>query len=153
MRLMPHALSESERDDVVETAQEKFLADYPDAPPTTMHRLYQRVVLNTALDYLRRKRRHERTLAKYASVLAQTHTEDAAAALARREVRSIVVKAIADQLSPAEAMIIYARFYCNKKFAEISEDLNMPISTVHSQAHKALCKLRQSFLTYKDMID
>ncbi len=63
------------------------------------------------------------------------------------------MRALVDELEPTEAVIIYARFHCNKKLAEISEDLDMPISTVHAHLGKALVKLQRKLMTYEGLLD
>lgn len=98
------------------------------------------VAYREALAYRRRQGTHKKALDR----LQESRSEDAAHEddpLVRAEITSTVREAI-DELSPDLQQVLRMRIYEDKTFAQIAEELDIPLGTALGRMRNAMIKLR-----------
>ena len=149
-------LSESDREDLVQTALLKILrAKYPleRMSEAQVLSLARTVVTKLVIDDWRRKCRRQRAYGCHVQIATElVSEEDASGRLEQQERRKVVLEALVDALDVRERRVVYDRFFLNKRLAEIAGHMGMPVSTVHATLTRALRKLSVKLRFYEDAL-
>ena len=95
-----------------------------------------RIVINTALDFLRWKKRHPTCWDE--EVPEISYEEDGLSADERIDLYEML-----DRLQPEERTYIILRFFEERSFKEMAEILQLPETTVKSRIYRLLAKLQK----------
>jgi len=137
------------RDDALELAQESFARAFramrrfkPDMP---FYPWLHRIIRNTCLNHLKRKRRHgEQSLeALVANGFDARDTRPDPEAVAERNDLKASIAAAMRRLSPEHREILRLRHFMEMSYAEIAVCLAVPEGTVMSRLHGARKSLRR----------
>lgn len=101
-----------------------------------------RVAYNEALAVRRRQKVGERVYHTWARGVAAAEPSAESGACRAEEVAA--VRRALDGLPDDQQQVVRMRIYEQKKFAEIAEELQLPLGTVLSRMHLALNKLRRA---------
>ena len=134
--------------DVCQTVFAKAVDQYRKIPEGAERAWLLRVASNEAIDVLR-KRGREKKHTQAAAVPLPLETDDAGRIAIRQE-RARQIRDVVGGLSDFDRQIVEGRFQRGQTFAEIAEELNKPLGTVLSRAHR-LMKTLKSLL--RDMND
>lgn len=145
------------REDALDISQEAFAKAYVSLPafkseasfPTWLHR----IVVNLAIDGLRRRRRSGETsyddtrTTPEARPAEPSTAEDPAAALATRQVRALLARGIA-QLPPAQRAVLVLREIEGMRYEEIARTVGCNLGTVMSRLFYARRRLQHVLKNY-----
>ncbi|MFP6770343.1 MAG: RNA polymerase sigma factor [Planctomycetaceae bacterium] len=100
-----------------------------------------RVAYNEAMLLGRKRQLHERSLRKIAlRPLPESETPEQRAGLVESAER---VRDVLEQLSPEQQAVVRKRIYEDKTFAEIAEELQVPLGTVLTRMRTSLGRLQR----------
>ena len=136
------------REDALELAQESFARAYRAMPrfdtDLPFFPWFYRIIRNTCLNHLKKKRRHGETsldsLCESGYDVADSG-EDPMRAAALSDLRRAIATAM-DRLSPEHSEILMLRHFQELSYAEIAACLGVPQGTVMSRLHAARRSLR-----------
>jgi RNA polymerase sigma-70 factor (ECF subfamily) len=132
--------------DVMQTVFAKLLERGSDVREPTARGWLFRVAYNEAMLILRRGRVHTHALRQLGNPSrfhkAKTPPQACPDALIREETLQAVRRAV-DSLPEAQREVLIMRIYENKTFAQIAEQLGVPLGTVLTRMRSALEKLRR----------
>jgi RNA polymerase sigma factor (sigma-70 family) len=149
----PRGLSEDQRLEIAQTTLLKLYQHYPHVAWPEKRALCRRIARFTALDHLRRAAVQKRFRGAHQGAVDSPSKDDVAAALAKAEIRTLVLDAVVHSLTPDEQRIIDARFFQGMTLVRIASEMDIPISTLHGRLMKALGKLGATLGRYRDLLE
>lgn len=101
--------------------------------PTLIRSWFFRILINTALDFLRERKR---------CLYLETDMLEVLSAGAKDEYRDLELKEALERLSTINKTVIVLRYYKDLKLEDISAILNENVSTIKTRLYSSLKKLR-----------
>ncbi len=115
------------------------------------------IATNQAIDALRRQKRHQAVRLTQESdadgaddlphllTLMESH-EPGPAEMLQAEERRLLVRAAVDRLPDFLRQVVILAYYQSLKYKDIAEIMDIPVGTVKSRLHTALCKLHEAWV-------
>ena len=127
--------------DVVQSTFAKFVERGHETRPKARKAWLYRVAYHEAMAIRRRQAAGKRAVEKTSWIAAENH-EAADLPVIREEEQELVRDAL-EQLSPDQRDVVRKRIYEGKRFAEIAEELNIPLGTALTRMRSAMAKLKK----------
>lgn len=134
--------------DVCQSVFSKVLAKHSDIPLGSERAWLLRVAKNEAIDVLRKRGREARHT-RAAAIPLPLETEPSERSLLRDE-RAMIVREVIAELSPFDQEIVRRRFELGQTFAVIAEEIDKPLGTVLSRAHRLMKSLESRLRDVND---
>jgi RNA polymerase sigma-70 factor (ECF subfamily) len=137
------------REEALDLAQEAFVRVYHAIdrfdPKMPFYPWFYRILANTCLNYLKKKkRRNETSLDSLVEQGYDAHEPgNDPSELAHRQDQRYAVRAAMDRLSPEHREILRLRHLQEMSYVEIAKQLGIPAGTVMSRLHAARLNLRK----------
>lgn len=129
-------------EDVVQATFARAADSAAGIEPAAMKAWLYRVALNEAITWKRRAGVAERAARQLSQRLGEPGCEVPEDALIRRETVE-QVRVVMQSLSADEQEVVRARVYHEKTFAQIADELGLPLGTVLTRMRRALEKMRR----------
>lgn len=127
--------------DVLQTAFARVAERGGEVAPGSLRSWLFQVAYREALALRRQRENRERLQAQRAADLQRDGPPAPEEVVLRREVVDRV-RAALESLPPEQRLVVRARIYEGKKFAEIARELGIPLGTVLSRMRAAMARLR-----------